>query len=263
MSSLKLPIDTILEFLLKKEGGFRHLSCVVVNGAMDDGIGGLIIWAEYGFLVMMYRCMTATATVRMGSNKKQDICIEYLTTYLRGEVAGGHVGGGGDTDTIEFLLEKEGGFRLLALLIKGEGGGGVGEPSLARDRDLTAVRAVAARQLGVVAGRVAVGLEGASGSASRPGVVGMPLGGGVGIAPGGEELALADDGDSDGGGGLGSFVALVGGPVPEAAQANGRDGGTRGGGEGEEGELHGRSRVLLRREIDVGDDVCYDRIREL
>lgn len=161
----------------------------------------------------------------------------------------------GDTDTIEFLLEKEGGFRLLALLIKGEGGGGVGEPSLARDRDLTAVRAVAARQLGVVAGRVAVGLEGASDNASRPGVVGMPLGGGVGIAPGGEELALADDGDSDGGGGLGSFVALVGGPVPEAAQANGRDGGTRGGGEGEEDELHGRSRVLLRREIDVGDDV--------
>jgi hypothetical protein len=42
----------------------------------------------------------------MGSNKNQDICIEYLTTYLRGEVAGGHAGGG--TDTIGFLLEKEG-----------------------------------------------------------------------------------------------------------------------------------------------------------
>ena len=92
-----IEIDTILEILLKKEGGFRHLGCVVVNGAMDDGICGLIIWAEYGFLVMMYRRMraTATATVRMGSNKKQDICIKYLTTYLRGEVAGGHVGGGG------------------------------------------------------------------------------------------------------------------------------------------------------------------------
>jgi hypothetical protein len=59
---------------------------------------------------------TATATVRMGGNKKQDICIEYLTTYLRGEVVGGHVGG----DTIEFLLEKERDFRLLALLIQGE-----------------------------------------------------------------------------------------------------------------------------------------------
>ncbi len=42
----------------------------------------------------------------------------------------------------------------------------------------------------------------------------MPLGGGVGIAPGREELALANDGDGDGGGGLGSFVALVGGPAP-------------------------------------------------
>ncbi len=58
--------------------------------------------------------------MRMGSNKNQDICIEYLTTYLQGEVARGHVGGGGGTDTIEFLLEKEGGFRLLALLIQGE-----------------------------------------------------------------------------------------------------------------------------------------------
>jgi hypothetical protein len=91
----------------------------------------------------------------------------------------------------------------------------------------------------------------------------MPQGGGVGIAPGGEELALADDGDGDGGGGLKSFVALVGGPVLEAAQANGRNRGARGGGEGEEDELHGRSRVLLRREINVGDDVCYDRIQEL
>ena len=64
---------------------------------------------------MMYRCMTATAMVRMGRNIKQDICIEYLTTYLRGEVAGGDAGGG--NDTIGFLLEKEGGYRLLALLI--------------------------------------------------------------------------------------------------------------------------------------------------
>ena len=172
------------------------------------------------------------------------------------------VSGGIKIDTIlEFLLEKEGGFPLLALLIQGEGGGGVGEPSLARARDLTAVRAVAARQLGFVAGRVAVGLVDAAATAPRHGVVGMPLGGGVGITPGGEELALADDGD--GGGGLGSFVALVGGPVLEAAQANGRDRGARGGGEGEEDELHGRSRVLLRREIDVGDDMCYDRIQEL
>jgi len=46
-------------------------------------------------------------------------------------------------------------------------------------------------------------------------------------------------------GGLGSFVALDGGPVPAAAQANGRDGGARGRGEGEEDELHGRSCVLL------------------
>ena len=44
-----------------------------------------------------------------------------------------------------------------------------------------------------------------------------------------------------------------------------RRGARGGGGEGEEDELHGsvRSRVLLRREIDVGDDVCYDRIQEL
>jgi hypothetical protein len=237
-----IEIDTILEFLLKKEGGFRHLGCIVVNGAMDDGICGLIIWAKYGFLVMMYRCMRAmapapaTATVRMGSNKKQDICIEYLTTYLQGEVARGHVGGGGGTDTIKFLLEKEGGFRLLARLIQGEGGGGVGELSLARDRDLTAVRAVAAHQLGVVAVRVAVSLEGASGSAPRPGVVWMPQGGGRGIAPGEEELALADDGDGDGG--LGSFVALVGGPVPQAAQAKGRDGRNRECDEDENCELH-------------------------
>ncbi len=53
--------------------------------------------------------------MRMGSNKNQDICIEYLTTYLRGEVTGGHAGGG--TDTIGFLLEKEGGYQLLAFLI--------------------------------------------------------------------------------------------------------------------------------------------------
>ena len=63
--------------------------------------------------------MTAV-TVRMGSNKNQDICIEYfLTTYLQGEVAGGHAGGG--TNTIGFLLEKEGGYRLLALLIDKDG----------------------------------------------------------------------------------------------------------------------------------------------
>ena len=160
-----------------------------------------------------------------------------FATYLRGEVAGGHVGGGGGTDTIEFLLEKEGGFPLLALLIQGEGGGGVGEPSLARDRDLTAVRTVAAHQLGVVAGRVAVGLEGASGSAPHSGVVWMPQGGGRGIAPGEEELALADDGDGDGG--LGSFVALVGGPVPQAAQAKGGDRRNCECDEDENCELHG------------------------
>ena len=65
----------------------------------------------------MYGCMTITVTVRKGGNKKQDICIEYLTNRLRGEVAGGHAGGGG-TDTIEFLLEN---FQLLALLIDKDG----------------------------------------------------------------------------------------------------------------------------------------------
>ena len=55
-----IKIDTILEFLLKKEGGFQHLAlliysdrvvdCVVVNGALDDDIDGLIIWAKYVFL---------------------------------------------------------------------------------------------------------------------------------------------------------------------------------------------------------------------
>ena len=58
-------IDTILEFLLEKEGGFQHLAlridkdrvvgCIVVNGDLDDDIDGLIIWAKYVFLVMMDR----------------------------------------------------------------------------------------------------------------------------------------------------------------------------------------------------------------
>ena len=63
--------------------------------------------------------MTITVTVRKGGNKKQDICIEYLTNRLRGEVAGGHAGGGG-TDTIEFLLEKERGFRITTSAVTAE-----------------------------------------------------------------------------------------------------------------------------------------------
>jgi hypothetical protein len=60
-----IEIDTILEFLLDKEGGVQHLAllidkdrvvgCVVVNGALDDDINGLIVWDKYVFLVMMDR----------------------------------------------------------------------------------------------------------------------------------------------------------------------------------------------------------------
>ena len=133
----------------------------------------------------------------------------------------------------------------------GEEGGGHGEPLEARvaclstegARDLTAVRAVAARQLGFVAGRVAVGLEGASGSAPHHGVVGMPLGGGDGIAPGGEELALLTligiVVDADGDRGLGFFGRLGlddgGGATTQAQRLDGR---SRECDEDEDCELH-------------------------
>ena len=65
----------------------------------------------------MYRWVLVMETVRMGSNKKkwQDIGIEYLTTYLQGEVAGGHAGGG--TDTIEFLLIIDKGGCLMQVIL--------------------------------------------------------------------------------------------------------------------------------------------------
>jgi len=77
---------------------------------------------------------------------------------------------------------------------------------------LTSIGTLAALLLGVVARRVAVGRENTACSTPRGVVVGMPQGGGIISAPGGEELALTlvrlavDDGD----GGFGFFATLVG-----------------------------------------------------
>ena len=77
---------------------------------------------------------------------------------------------------------------------------------------LTSIGTLAALLLGVVARRVAVGRENTACSTPRGIVVGMPQGGGIISAPGGEKLALTlvrlavDDGD----GGFGFFATLVG-----------------------------------------------------
>ncbi len=76
----------------------------------------------------------------------------------------------------------------------------------------TSFGTLAALLVGGIARRVAGGHENTACSTPSGLVVGMPLGGGIMFAPGGEELALAlvglavDDGDV----GLGYFAALVG-----------------------------------------------------